>query len=214
MSNVAAGKDTDDEGEALNDVEKVLNKLDIKLRDSVGEWRNFEDVLDEVADKWKNFAEVERSQIATAIAGTRQQETFRALMNNYDEVIKLTDVAANSSGAAAKKMEIYLDSVEAKTNELKATWEEFVMSLNQSESYKDFLDLCIWLLNNLPTIIGLISSLIIVIKGATILKGGVIPKGCIIAAKAVVTKSFENENTLLAGNPAIEKKYGVTLHKE
>ena len=171
MSNVAAGKDTDDEGEALNDVEKVLNKLDIKLRDSVGEWRNFEDVLDEVADKWKNFAEVERSQIATAIAGTRQQETFRALMNNYDEVIKLTDVAANSSGAAAKKMEIYLDSVEAKTNELKATWEEFVMSLNQSESYKDFLDLCIWLLNNLPTIIGLISSLIIVIKGATILKG-------------------------------------------
>ena len=76
MSNVAAGKDTDDEGEALNDVEKVLNKLDIKLRDSVGEWRNFEDVLDEVADKWKNFGETERSQIATAIAGTRQQETF------------------------------------------------------------------------------------------------------------------------------------------
>lgn len=50
--------------------------------------------------------------------------------------------------------------------------------------------------------------------GATILKGSVIPKGCIIAAKAVVTKSFENENTLLVGNPAIEKKHGVTLHKE
>ena len=48
MSNVAAGKDTDDEGEALNDVEKVLNKLDIKLRDSVGEWRNFEDVLEKL----------------------------------------------------------------------------------------------------------------------------------------------------------------------
>lgn len=171
MSNVAAGKDTDDEGEALNDVEKVLNKLDIKLRDSVGEWRNFEDVLDEVADKWKNFAEVERSQIATAIAGTRQQETFRALMNNYDEVIKLTDVAANSSGAAAKKMEIYLDSVEAKTNELKATWEEFVMSLNQSESYKDFLDLCIWLLNNLPTIIGLLTAFLMIFKGGAIFSG-------------------------------------------
>ena len=92
-------------------------------------------------------------------------------MNNYDQVKDLTEVAANSTGAAAKKMETYLDSVEAKTNELKATWEEFIMSLNQSESYKDFLDLCIWLLNNLPTIIGLISSLIIVIKGATILKG-------------------------------------------
>lgn len=71
MSNVAAGKDTDDEGEKLNDVEKVLSKLDIKLRDSIGEWRNFEDVLDEVADKWENFTEVQRSQIATAIAGKR-----------------------------------------------------------------------------------------------------------------------------------------------
>lgn len=50
--------------------------------------------------------------------------------------------------------------------------------------------------------------------GASILKGSVIPKGCIVAANAVITKSFENENALLAGNPAIEKKHGVTLHKE
>lgn len=170
MSNVAAGKDTDDEGEALNDVEKVLNKLDIKLRDSVGEWRNFEDVLDEVADKWKNFGETERSQIATAIAGTRQQETFRALMNNYDQVRDLTEVAANSTGTASKKMETYLDSVEAKTNELKATWESLVMSLNQSESYKGFLDICIGLLNNLPAVIGYITSLIALFKGNTIFK--------------------------------------------
>lgn len=69
MSNVAAGKDTDDEGEKLNNVEKVLNKLGIKLRDSTKQWRSFEAVLDEVANKWKDFADTERSQIATAIAG-------------------------------------------------------------------------------------------------------------------------------------------------
>lgn len=50
--------------------------------------------------------------------------------------------------------------------------------------------------------------------GSSVLKGCVIPSGCIIAANAVVTKVFNNENTLLAGNPAIEKKRGVTLHKE
>ena len=119
MSNVAAGKDTDDEGEKLNDVEKVLEKNNIKLRDSIGQWRNFEDVLDEVAEKWEKFTETQRSQIATAIAGTRQQETFRALMNNYDQVADLADVAANSMGSASEKMEIYTDSVEAKINELK-----------------------------------------------------------------------------------------------
>ena len=140
MGNVAAGKDTDDMGEPLNDVEKTLNGFGIALRTSENEWRNFEEVLDEVAAKWDDFASPEQSKIATAIAGVRQQENFRALMNNYDEVGRLAQVAADSTGSASKRMEIYLDSVEAKTNNLKNAWEGFVMSLNQSESWKSVLD--------------------------------------------------------------------------
>ena len=165
MGNVAAGKDTDDMGEPLNDVEKTLNKMDIALRTSEGEWRNFETVLDEVAERWKDFNSTEQSQIATAIAGVRQQENFRALMNNWKEVERLTGVAANSTGSATERMGIYLDSIEAKTNNLKNVWEGFVMSLNQSDSYKNFLDLCIWILNNMDTVIGLLTSFFITIQG-------------------------------------------------
>ena len=46
--------------------------------------------------------------------------------------------------------------------------------------------------------------------GASVLKGSVIPNGCIIASNAVITKVFNNENSLLAGNPAVEKKYSVS----
>src|SRR5699024_4205481 len=108
MSNVAAGKDTDDEGESLNDVEKTLNRMGIALRSAQGEWRSFEDVLDEVAAKWNDgtFNEIEQSQIATAIAGVRQQENFRALINNYDEVGRLAGVAADSTGSASERMKI------------------------------------------------------------------------------------------------------------
>lgn len=141
MSNVAAGKDTDDEGEVLNDVEKALNSYGIALRNSKKEWRSFEDVLDEVAEKWKQFSGTEQSHIATAIAGTRQQENFRAMMSNWDEVQRLTQVAAESTGSATERMKTYLDSVEAKTNNLKTAWEKFVMSLNQSESWKQLLDM-------------------------------------------------------------------------
>lgn len=149
MGNVAAGKNTDDMGNPLNDVEKTLNKMGIALRTNKGEWRNFETVLDEIAKKWKDFNSTKQSQIATAIAGVRQQENFRALMNNWDEVERLTKVAADSTGSATERMKIYLDSVEAKTNNLKNAWEGFVMSLNQSESYKQFLD---WLTNIVETL--------------------------------------------------------------
>ncbi|MGN1326525.1 MAG: phage tail tape measure protein, partial [Clostridia bacterium] len=164
MSNVAAGKDTDDEGESLNDVETTLNSLGITLRKSQYEWKSFEDVLDEVASKWNVFEDTEQSKIATAIAGVRQQENFRALMNNWKEVNDLTDIAANSMGSASEKMEIYLDSVEAKTNEVKATWEEFIINLNQSDSYKGALDLVIFLIDNLPTVATLITSVLITWK--------------------------------------------------
>ncbi len=181
MSNVAAGKDTDDEGESLNDVEKALNAQGIALRSAMGEWRSFEDVLDEVAAKWKNFNDTQRSQIATAIAGTRQQEIFRSLMNNYDEVGRLAQVAADSTGSASKRMEIYLDSVEAKTNNVKNAWQGFVQSLNQSESYKDMLDIVTNFLEKLQyvdweeigNILKVFISIFALMKGATWITSGI-----------------------------------------
>ena len=47
---------------------------------------------------------------------------------------------------------------------------------------------------------------------STILKGVHIAKGCIVASCAVVTKSFEEENALIAGNPAVVKKTGITRY--
>ena len=141
MSNVAAGKKTDDDGEVLNDVEKTLNYYGIALRNSKKEFRNFEEVLDEVAEKWDKFSSTEQGHISSAFAGTRQIENFRAMMNNWGEVQELTKVAADSTGSATERMGTYLDSVEAKTNNLKSAWEGFILSLNQSDSYKKFLDM-------------------------------------------------------------------------
>ena len=140
LSNVAAGKDIDDEGESLNDVETSLNKMGIALRSSQNEWRNFEDVLDEVADKWGSFTSTQQSQVATAIAGTRQQENFRALMNNWKMVGDLVNESVGSTGTATERMGIYLDSIEAKTNQLKAAWEGFIMSLQQSDGFKQAIE--------------------------------------------------------------------------
>lgn len=67
---MAAGKAIDDAGEPLNDVEKVLNKLGISLRTTAGEFRDMEDVLDDMAAKWDTLTSVEKSQLSTAAAGT------------------------------------------------------------------------------------------------------------------------------------------------
>ena len=70
MNNIAAGNFVDSEtGEALNDVEKVLNNLGISLRTISGEFRNSGEVLDEVGKRWEEFDNIEQHAIATAMAG-------------------------------------------------------------------------------------------------------------------------------------------------
>lgn len=69
MQNVKAGKFLDDEGEAINDVEKVLSSLGIELRKNKDEWNSVGDVLDQVNERWDDFTATEKNAVATSIAG-------------------------------------------------------------------------------------------------------------------------------------------------
>ena len=44
---------------------------------------------------------------------------------------------------------------------------------------------------------------------AVVLKNSCIPDGCIVAVNALVNKSFVTRQTLLAGNPAKERKHNT-----
>ena len=46
------------------------------MRDTSAEFRNFDDVLAEIAEKWVTLSDVERNAISTAFAGTRQREVL------------------------------------------------------------------------------------------------------------------------------------------
>lgn len=128
LTNVAAGKMTDDLGEPLNDVERVFSGLNIKLRDSSGEFRNMYDVISELANKWTKLDNVEQNWVATSVAGTRQRETFLTLMENWDRAVTLSTTALNSEGMAMDKMSIYLESIEANLNKLKVAVEDLLYS--------------------------------------------------------------------------------------
>lgn len=75
MGNIKQGLLEDSEtGESLSNVESALSGVDIKLRDSESEFRNFGDVLDEVAGKWDSYSSVEKRTLAVSFAGGRAPE--------------------------------------------------------------------------------------------------------------------------------------------
>lgn len=142
MNQIKAGKFVDAEtGESLNDTEKVLKKIGVSMRDNTGMFRESEGVLDDIAKKWKTLDSNSQKAVATATAGTYQYNKFIAAMDNWDKVEKLTDVAYNSEGTAQKKFEDnYLNSLEAKTNQLKSSLEGLSTSLISDDMYAGFLD--------------------------------------------------------------------------
>lgn len=123
-----------DEWANLNDVEKALGALGINIRDSVSSFRNFDDIMDEIASKWNTYTDVQKSGIATSLAGVRQRENLLTLFENWDAVEKFEEISTNAYGTAIEKMKSYTDSVEAAKNRITVALEKWVLALNQSDT--------------------------------------------------------------------------------
>ena len=146
--NVKIGNYLSDDGEDLSDYESVLKSIGIQLRDSQGEFRNFETILDEMAQKWNTLSSVQQAALLKVAAGTRQQNRFSALLEGYNKTLELTEVAANSAGTAVEKFnKSYKESLEAKTNTLQASFESMIMNSDMSEVYGGILDATTALVN-------------------------------------------------------------------
>ena len=144
MSDIKSGKleliDEDGTTEILSDVEQTLANVGIDLRATVTEFNDADEVLDNLAGKWKTLNSVQQAALAKAFAGTRQQNRFRVLMDNYDNAKKYMEVAANSAGTAESKFSAYLDSLEAKLNSLQAAFESLVFNSSMTELYSGIVE--------------------------------------------------------------------------
>lgn len=72
---------------------------------------------------------------------TRQQTRFIALMEGYEQAQKYASAAADSAGVSAQKLAVYQESVEAKTNRAMAAFENFSMTLIDSNLIGFVMDL-------------------------------------------------------------------------
>lgn len=138
---VTIGKYLSNDGEDISNYESVLKSVGIQLRDQQGEFRDFETVLQEMADKWSSLTSVQQNALIKVAAGTRQQNRFIALMENYNKVLELTEVAANSAGTAVDKFNnSYANSLEAKKSGLQSAFEAMVINSDFDEVYASILD--------------------------------------------------------------------------
>lgn len=140
-SQIKANKFIDYEtGEDLSNVETVLGKIGIKIRDGLTDFRDLSDVLSELAAKYDKLNDVERNAVNTAMFGTYQQNKGAVLLSNWDKVEKLTKVSEDSTTEALDKFEAYTEGVEAHINSMTASYEHLASIIADSEFLKGAAD--------------------------------------------------------------------------
>lgn len=158
---VGDSDDVDDTNSSINDTEKVLGAIRIKIRSSSSDMRDFDDVMDELADKWVTLTDVEKNAVSTALAGVRQRNIFGIYMENYDTYKQAISESEKAEGTAARKMQAYNESVAYSINQLSAAWEGFTQKLEASGAVKLFFNGLKDLVENLGTRLAQIVSTIV-----------------------------------------------------
>lgn len=128
------------DGESIAKASKALREYAGISTMANGQLRLSSDVLKDLAEKWNSLDTVAQSAIAEALAGKRQANILTALMGNWETVEKMMQDYADGAGSALRENEIYLDSWEAKSKQLTASWTEFVSHLVETDTIKDALD--------------------------------------------------------------------------
>ena len=147
-----------------NKIETALNSIGVALRDGLtGQFRDLDDVFLDIAQKWDGLDTNTQRYIATIAAGSRQQSRFIAMMSDYGRTMELVSAANNSAGSSQKQFDKTLESMEAKLNQLKNTWQEFTLGLMDSSLLKGGIEA----LNGLISVINKLTDLPGILGGAS-----------------------------------------------
>ena len=113
----------------------------LKLFDASGKnLKSTFQILSDLKDDWDKMSNAEQQALGIAYAGKTQFEVFAAVMDNFDTATKAAETALNSAGSAAQENESYMESLDAKVNTLKATFEDFSNRVLNSELVGGFID--------------------------------------------------------------------------
>lgn len=104
-------------------------------------------------------------QMVSDIGGKLRSSQLLALIQNFGKYQDMLETYRESAGSAAKEYAIYLESWEAKTKQLSATWTNFVQNQLGTDKIKKLLDTLIDIVENLENWTPLITSIGIAIVG-------------------------------------------------
>ena len=161
--------ETLDDGTTLNKYSAALAKVGISIKDSSGNLKDMDSILNEMGSKWETLSKDQQMGLAQTVAGVRQYTQLIALMDNWDTFQQNLQTAKSSSGTLDAQAAFYAESWEAASDRVRASWEGLWDNLIDSEGFITVLDMTsglVGILDNMVTGLGGAGGALLTFGGA------------------------------------------------
>lgn len=139
--------ETLEDGTTLGDLSGTLADIGINVTDAEGNLRSLGDVLEELQGKWGDLTNAQQIALGTKLAGKYQLNPFMALMENADMYQEQLEMMQTSGGALEEQQSIYMDSIQAKVQQLATASEGLISHLFDPQAFSPALEALTTLLN-------------------------------------------------------------------
>lgn len=136
----AAGEDTDgmcNSVSKLREKIKGLSGVDIMLDEDT--FKSTYQIMGEIADKWADMSDINRASLLETIAGKTRANQVSALLNNWTTASSALVDSLNSAGSALDESATYVDSIEGRIAQLKASYQKLSNDVIDSGLIKFFV---------------------------------------------------------------------------
>lgn len=210
--------ETLDDGTTLNKYSQALATVGVQIKDTDGELKGMDEILDNLGSKWNTLAQDQKIALAETVAGVRQWTQLIALMDNWDFFKENLAMAQDADGALEQQAEIYVESWEAARDRTKAAAEDIYDSLINPDFYIKVDDLITPLLRGTADVIdamggmnGVLAASVLLInkvygdKIAESLRESAIQIGFLTNQEQERARALQQQAATLAKSISIEK---------
>lgn len=178
-----AGIETDGMADSVSELRSELKQLaGVDIMKDNNTFKSTYQIMKELSEVWKDLSDTTQANITELISGKRGGQSTSALLNNFSVAEDAMKQALNSSGSAMRENQTYMDSLQAKLNQLDSAFQKFSTDLMKSDIPKFFVSLATVFVDGadsavkfagaLPTLTAAISGVLSVMQMSGKLKNG------------------------------------------
>ncbi len=110
----------------------LLEKMGFRVKENAETFRDFNDIIADIAKRWTTMTNVEQHSLAMKAAGARRISDFITLLNAHNRAVEATIIAMSSMGSAERKNEEIMKTYNKQVQQLRASIQELCVEMGEA----------------------------------------------------------------------------------